>query len=122
MLRFLALLFYLEAVKKVRDNKTLTHEKAYWMLPASCKEVPYKENDIDFMSPGTLRKKIDKRVVDNGNQKIQELPTYVSEFYKSLSGCKSKPAILFIIPKKLSGFYDQLKENSLNYFGILQSW
>ena len=49
-------------------------------------------------------------------KKIQELPTYVSEFYKSLSGCKSKPAILFIIPKKLSGFYDQLKENSLNYF------
>ena len=75
------------------------------MFPASCKEVLCKEKtDIDFRSPGTLRKKIDKRVVDNVNQKIQELPTYISEFYKSLSGCKSKLAILFIIPKKLSGF------------------
>ena len=136
-----ALLFYVEAVTKVRDNKTVTQEKAYWMLPASCKEVPYKEiADIDFTSPGTLRKKFDKRVVDNGNPKIQEPKTYskanyasdekVSEFYKSLSVCKSKPAILSIIPPydekyvpptmtevypKISDFYDPLKENSLNY-------
>ena len=46
-----ALLFYVEAVTKVRDNKTVTQEKVYWMLPASCKEVPYKEiADIDFTS------------------------------------------------------------------------
>ena len=93
-----ALLFYVEAVTKI--NKTVTQEKAYWMLPASCKKVPYKEiADIDFTSPGTLRKKIDKRVVDNGNPKIQEPKTYskvnyasdekVSGFYKSLSVCKS---------------------------------
>ena len=66
------------------------------MLPASCKEVPYKEiADIDFTSPGTLTKKNDKWVVDNRNPKIQEPKTYskanyasdenVSEFYKSLS-------------------------------------
>ena len=52
-----ALLFYVEAVKKVRDNKTVTQKEAYWMLPASCEEVPYKERaDIDFTSPGTSRK------------------------------------------------------------------
>ena len=46
-----ALLFYLEAVPKVRDHKIVMQEKAYWMLPASCKEVPYKEiADIDFIS------------------------------------------------------------------------
>ena len=37
------LLFYVEAVTKVRDNKTVTQEKAYWMLSASCTEVPYKQ-------------------------------------------------------------------------------
>ena len=136
-----ALLFYVEAVTKVRDNKTVTQEKAYWMLPVNCKEAPYKEiADIDFTSPGTLRKKFDKKVVGNGNPKIQERKTYskanyvsdekVSEFYKSVSVCKSKPAILSIIspydekyvpqtmpeehPKMLSDFYDSLKENSLN--------
>ena len=113
--------------------------------PIGCKEVTYKEiADIDFTSPGTLRKKIDKRIVDNGNQKIQEPATYskancasdekVSVFYKSLSVCKSKPAILSIIPpydetyvpqkmtevypKKLSDFYNPLKENSLNYLEL----
>ena len=138
-----ALLFYVEAVTKI--NKTVTQEKAYWMLPASCKKVPYKEiADIDFTSPSTLRKKIDKRVVDNGNPKIQERKTYskanyasnekVSEFCKSLNVCKSKPAILSIVspydekyvpqtmtevfPKMLSDFYDPLKENSLNYLEL----
>ena len=35
-----------------------------------------------------------------------------------MSGYKSKPAILFIIPKRLSGFYDPLKENLLNYLEL----
>ena len=139
------LLFYVEAVTKIHDNKTVTQEKAYWMLPASCKEVPYKEiADIDSTSPCALSKKFDKRVVDNGNSKIQEPKTYskanyasnekVSEFYKSLSLCKSKPAIISIIPpydekdvpptitevypKMLSDFYDPFKENSLNYLEL----
>ena len=34
-----ALLFYVEAVVKIRDNKTVTQDKAYWMLPAACKEA-----------------------------------------------------------------------------------
>ena len=29
------LLFYVETVTKVRDNKTVTQEKGYWMLLAS---------------------------------------------------------------------------------------
>ena len=80
-----------------------------WSLIALCKKVPYKEiADIDFTSPGALRRKLDKRAIDNGNPKIKETKTYskanyashekVSEFYKSLSVCKSKPPILYIIP------------------------
>ena len=111
------------------------------MLPASCKEVPYTEiADIDFTYPGTLRKKIDKRVVDNRNPKIQEPKPYSKEnyasdkkmsgFYKYLNACKNKPAILCTVPpyeekylpqkmteaypKMLSDFYDPHTENSLD--------
>ena len=79
------------------------------MLPAACKEMPYQEiANIDFTSPGTLRKKFDEKVVENENKKPQGQPKHckanfasdekVSEFYKSLSLCKSKPAVLSIIP------------------------
>ena len=115
------------------------------MLPASCKEARYKEIvDIDFTSPGKLRKKMIKGLLTMEIKKIQEPPTYrkanyasdekVSEFYKHLSVCKSKRAILSIIPpfdekyvpqtitevylKKLSEFYDPLKEKSLNYLEL----
>ena len=67
-----ALLFYVEAVVKIRDNKTVTQDKAYWMLPAACKEVPYQEiANIDFTSPGTLRKKFDQKVVEKENKNPQ---------------------------------------------------
>ena len=46
------------------------------MLPASCKEVLYKEiADIDFTSPGSSPGG-KKMVFDNGNPKIQESKTY----------------------------------------------
>ena len=64
-----ALLFYVEAVVKIRDNETVTQDKAYCMLPAACKEVPYQEiANIDFTSPGTLRKKFDPK---NGTSSSQ---------------------------------------------------
>ena len=103
-----ALLFYVEAVVKIRDNKTVTQDKAYWMLPAACKEVPCQEiANIDFTSPGTLRKKFDQKVVEKENKNPQGQPKHckanfasdekVSEFYKSLSLCKSKPVVHSII-------------------------
>ena len=140
-----ALLFYVEAVVKIRDNKTVTQDKAYWMLPAACKEVPYQEiANIDFTSPGTLRKKFDQKVVEKENKNPQGQPKHckanfasdekVSEFYKSLSLCKSKPAVLSIIPpydekyvpqtlteeypKILTGFYDPVKASTMNYLEL----
>ena len=79
------------------------------MLPAACKEVPYQEiANIDFIFPGTLRKKFDQKVVEKENKNPQGQPKHckanfasdekVSEFYKSLSLCKSKPAVLSVIP------------------------
>ena len=83
-----ALLFHVETVTKVRDNKTVTQEKAYWMIPLSYEEVLYKEiADIDFASPGSLRNKI---VVDNGNPKNQEPKTYSKANYAKYLSARLK--------------------------------
>ena len=106
-----ALLFYIEATIKIRDAKTVTEEKAYWMLPSSCKEIPYAEiTEIDFTSPNTLKKKFNQNIENNQNKKIKcdemkkkSVPNFPSDeklkhFYQSLNLCKSKPAILSIVP------------------------
>ena len=38
-----ALLFSIDAIVQVKDNKTVTQEKAYWLLPTSVKGFEYKE-------------------------------------------------------------------------------
>ena len=54
-----ALLFAIEASVKLQDSKTVTEEKAYWLLPTSVKGVKYKEcSEIDFTSAKTLGEKI----------------------------------------------------------------
>jgi hypothetical protein len=52
-----ALLFAIEASVKLRDSKTVTKEKAYWLLPTSVKGVKYKEcSQIEITSAKTLKK------------------------------------------------------------------
>ncbi|XP_041378713.1 uncharacterized protein LOC121390961 [Gigantopelta aegis] len=44
-----ALLFAIEATIKIRDSKTVTDEKAYWLLPGGVKGVSYQElHNIDY--------------------------------------------------------------------------
>ena len=46
-----ALLFRVEAAVRIRETKTVTQEKAYWLLPTCTKEVtPAPVCDIDFSS------------------------------------------------------------------------
>ena len=55
-----ALLFLIDATVRIRDSKTPTESKAYWLLPSSLKSVEYKEvKDIDFTSSKSLKKKLD---------------------------------------------------------------
>ena len=55
-----ALLFTVESMVKLQESKTVTQEKAYWLIPTSMKKVEYKEcKSIDFTSARTLRKKLD---------------------------------------------------------------
>ena len=85
-----ALLFYVEAVTKVRDNKTVTQEKAYWMLPTNCKEVSYKEiADIDFISPGTLRKKLIKGLLTMAIQKFKNQKLIARQIMLLMRKCQN---------------------------------
>ena len=55
-----AILFYIEATVRLSEKKTVTGEKAYWMLPSACKDITYAEAcDIDFTAPQSLKKKFD---------------------------------------------------------------
>ena len=50
------LLFYREAASRIGAAKTVTQEKAYWMLPSSVDKVPYLEIlHIDFTSAETKK-------------------------------------------------------------------
>ena len=52
-----AILFFIDATVQIRNSKTVTEEKPYWILPISLKSVPYAEVvDINFTSPDTLFK------------------------------------------------------------------
>ena len=54
-----AILFYIEATVRLSEKKTVTGEKAYWMLPSSCKDVKYAEIcDIEFTAPQSLKKSL----------------------------------------------------------------
>ncbi|XP_047135771.1 uncharacterized protein LOC124812781 [Hydra vulgaris] len=110
-----AVLFYIDAAVRIRDSKTVTEKKAYWMLPSSIKDIPYAECiDIDFTSPNTLKRKFDEEILNEStcsgflNDKKSDAlsssynctpPTQneLDAFFNDLSLCKSKPAILSII-------------------------
>ena len=97
-----SLLFYIEAAVRLREKKTVTGEKAYWMLPSSYKEVPYSEvSNINFSTPTSLKKKFDEflegeatetaPVINESTPLIKEPSSeQLSMFFKelSLSGMK----------------------------------
>ena len=57
-----ATLFALEAHIRIRDSQTCTGEKAYWLLPKSLVEVPYKRiRELDFTSSKAMKTKLDKK-------------------------------------------------------------
>ena len=61
-----ALLFAVEANVRACEMKTVTQEKAYWMLPSSLKKVKYSPiADIDFSSAKTKAKKLSQCIEDS---------------------------------------------------------
>ena len=112
-----ATLFALEAHIRIRDSQTCTGEKAYWLLPNSLVEVPYKRiRELDFTSSKTMKTKLDKKIssIEDGTaevalgkegsvKKVKIFPEPTEEelnsFFSYLNKAPSKPAILSIVPE-----------------------
>ena len=70
-----ALLFSIEATVKLRDAKTVTEEKSYWLLPSSVKGVTYRKcSEIDFASAKNLKKKLDTKITACSGHQAQVTP------------------------------------------------
>ena len=55
-----ALLFGIESIVKIRDSKTVTEDKAYWLLPTPLKNIKYREvRKMDFTSAKSKKKRLD---------------------------------------------------------------
>ncbi|CAC5396060.1 unnamed protein product [Mytilus coruscus] len=120
-----ALLFAVDASVQLRESKTITEEKSYWLLPTSVKGVSYKQvRDIDFTSAKTMKKKLDAKLKSGDTtptickQKVNNIPDptvdELSLLFKSLSEINSKPGILSLIPEYQEIYVPQpMKENFL---------
>ena len=82
-----------------------------WIITRMEGKIIYAEiTEIDFTSPNTLKKKFNHNIENNQNKqekcdemKKKSVPNFPSDeklkhFYQSLNLCKSKPAILSIVP------------------------
>ena len=77
-----AVMFYVECAVRIRNSKTVTDEKAYWMLPPALENVPYCPiSDMDFKSPSTKKKELDQKIESIGKEEsqVKDLP-YLTAF------------------------------------------
>ena len=115
-----AVLFYVEFAVNLRDSKTSTEEKAYWLLPGY-KKVKYKPvADIDFTSAITFHENMKKEAAKSGvhknnpPRKTTRKPTddEISAYYEKLCKCGKKPAVLSIVPGYTKSFEPSLLNSS----------
>ena len=113
-----AVLFYLETSSRVNGSSVCTQQKCQWVIPQFQKEIPYAPvQELDFTSAQAKRKKIDEAIQDenevpNTNQASASSDVHqhdldfcsrpteleLKSFFDKISRCKSKPAILSLIP------------------------
>ena len=100
-----AVLFYIDAMNKMKDSVTVTGQKAYWVVPSNVDKIQYKEvADIDFTNPDSVRKKCDssstcakgsntkrKSKTVNPFKELKPTPTELGNLYERLSLSKTKP-------------------------------
>ena len=105
-----SLLWAIEAGVRIRDSMTVTDKTAYWVMPASVKDVPYSPTkDIEFV--GKKRSSNEMKAltfptpstthVQSQRQLKSPTPAFESateddmeKFLSMLSRCGSKPVIL----------------------------
>ncbi|XP_060085336.1 uncharacterized protein LOC132564723 [Ylistrum balloti] len=100
-----ALLYSIEATVLVRNSRTVTEEKAYW-LPASVKGANYKTlKEIDFTSARTKKKTLDNQlagtpVTPRSQQELREVHPPTEEeltgFLQRLSATGARSVILSV--------------------------
>ena len=102
-----AVLFYLETSFRLQGKATCTQDKCQWVIPAYQKSIPYSPvKDLDFTSAKGKKRKIDCALAypTPSVAKCPRKPVAVNppsddelvKFYKTLSECGSKPAILSV--------------------------
>ena len=105
-----AVLFFLEASTRLQDKVTCTQEQCQWIIPSYQKEIPYAPvKDLDFTSAKGKKQKIDSglnQVMTSSATNSQRRKsvadvcppsgTEIDQFYKALSGCGTKPAVLSV--------------------------
>ena len=104
-----ALLFAVEATVKIRESRTVTQEKAYWLLPTGSQTIEYKPvKEIDFRSSRTLKRHLDTTITCGMTPKTPDrrqlpaVPETTSEdlqaLFRDLHETGKRPAVLSIIP------------------------
>ena len=105
-----ALLFAVEATVKIRESKTVTQEKAYWLLPTGNQAIEYKPvRNIDFRSSKTLKRQLDTSIACGltpktpDRKQLPDIPepsaSELQTLFRSIHETDKKPAILSIIPE-----------------------
>ena len=119
-----ALLFYVDAVVRIREAKTCTQEKAYWLMPQSVGKIVCKPvSSIDFTSAKSKKKQFDCNVEKTATEarpcvqarKTVQPPTH-TEFLKlmeDLDMTETPCAILSIISPYSDKFVPKQLTSSL---------
>jgi len=106
-----AILFYLEATARIQGTTTTcTQQTCQWIIPAYFKKIEYLPiKNIDFTSALGKKRKLDQIIdaVEPSTSKCSKIysamgkkPTEseMANFFDSLSKCKTKPAVLSVVP------------------------
>ncbi|KAK4320652.1 hypothetical protein Pmani_008485 [Petrolisthes manimaculis] len=97
-----AVLFYVDAAVRAREQKTVTQDKAYWLLPKACKKVEYKPiSEIDFTSSANRKRKFDAQLCDPTAQSSDTVVKRQSFKVKPLVYPQSRQDYLFLYEKCL---------------------
>ena len=106
-----AILFYLEATARIQGTTTTcTQQACQWIVPAYFKKIEYLPiKNIDFTSAWGKKRKLDE-IIDATEPSMSKCSkTYpatgensteseMANFFESLSNCKTKPAVLSVVP------------------------
>ncbi|XP_077862804.1 uncharacterized protein LOC144344897, partial [Saccoglossus kowalevskii] len=92
-----AILFWMEAAVRIRETKTVTQTKAYWLLPSNVQQVPYQPVcEIDFTSAKFKKKMLDNSI-DASNSSLLATPTADKKQGIGLELTETKSAVLSVV-------------------------